>query len=1263
MNLTRLALNRPVLVFVTMLSLILAGFIAFRSMRVELQPEVNFGVVTVTTTYPGAGPDDINELISRRIEEAVSGVNGIREVTSNSQEGVSVVTVQLELETNVDTALSDVRTKVDAIVNNLPEDAKKPVVNKFDNSSTPVMYLSLAGQGLSSRDLRTLVDDKILDRFAQLPGVAQASVSGGDVREIQVRLSKAKLLEYGLGIADVQRAVQAASINAPAGRFVQGDLEYTVRVKSDFTSVEDVRKTILNVRDSTQPNSVARQVRLTDIADVKDAIVERTSYSRLNGKDSLVIALSKAREGNAVQISDAARGNIQKLEKEFPIKATITYDAAKEIRNSLDDVEFTLLFSIFLVSTVVFVFLHDWRGTLIVAFAIPSALVGSFILMKAAGFTVNNLTMLALILAVAVLVDDAIVVLENIYRHLKKGEDPRDAALNGRGEIGIAAIAITLADVVVFLPIAFTGGIVGQFFKPLALGYVFAVIISLFISFTLTPLLAARWYRAGEDVEHSGGRFGRWFDRGFARFETAYGRALEWSLHHRWFVFIAGNVSLLVIAMFIAGSFLGKGGKVGNIFKFGPQGPPPPIALLQFAFFIGLIVYVVNALKKYDKPFLTTRISLGLGFAGATFAALAIVKAVPIGIFLAVVGAVLVATLKADRMNRSVLGGLAIAAVAALASGTPMPVLGLSMAAVFLPWFLFFLFLAITGKPKAKGRYLTNALAFGALFPLAAIGGSLYSGWKREDVFKFTFIPQADGTQINATIEMPVGTSLERTQQVVEQIERQFIADPNVEFTLSTLGAQPQGGRQGVPNQGSNYAGVQATLYDRGAFLDRVKRLLPGHKDEKLRWIPAEEVSADLLKKVGRIPGAQITIATAGGFSFGSPIQLSLTSDDHEKLLATAQKVRDGLAGGAVAGVINPEVSSKAGKPELRIVPDRLALADAGLDPTALGSAVRTLYQGDNRTKLRIQGREYDVRVLLDYADRDDPNTLTTVPITFVSGAPVFLSSVATIRQVPGLTRITRRDRSEEIVVTADLLPGYEAGTANAAVTTWLQGQHIPPEGVRLRALGQADSQAREQGGLILAFVSGLVLVYLVLASLYNNWLYPFIIQLAQPQAIVGAMLALIITNKAFSLFGFIGLVTLIGLVGKNAILLVDYTNTLRERGRNRHDAIVEAGPTRLRPISMTTIALLIGVSPIALAIGRGSESRETIGITIIGGISLSTLLTLFVIPCSYTIFDDLSNLISRARKQPLAFGGPEGHLGTEEPPADPVTDAGTAVG
>jgi hydrophobic/amphiphilic exporter-1 (mainly G- bacteria), HAE1 family len=330
------------------------------------------------------------------------------------------------------------------------------------------------------------------------------------------------------------------------------------------------------------------------------------------------------------------------------------------------------------------------------------------------------------------------------------------------------------------------------------------------------------------------------------------------------------------------------------------------------------------------------------------------------------------------------------------------------------------------------------------------------------------------------------------------------------------------------------------------------------------------------------------------------------------------------------------------------VIPNYRRAADLGIDPGTIGLAVRTLYQGNDDTKLRVGGREYGVRVMLDYEDRNNRESLSTVPLRFSQGKPIYIGAVAEFKEQPGYTAINRRNRSEEIVVSADLLPGKANGVVNADVQKWLAKENLLPEGVKIKTSGEADVQARESAFLFGALFLGLFLVYAVLASLYNNWLYPMIIQLAQPQAMVGALLALMITDQAFSVIGFIGVVALVGLVGKNAILLVDYTNTLRERGRNRHDALVEAGPTRLRPIMMTTLALILGTLPVAMALGRGSEFRQSIGTIILGGIILSTFLTLVVIPCSYTIFDDLSNMIAKWFKKPLSFGGPDGYNTSE---------------
>jgi HAE1 family hydrophobic/amphiphilic exporter-1 len=349
-------------------------------------------------------------------------------------------------------------------------------------------------------------------------------------------------------------------------------------------------------------------------------------------------------------------------------------------------------------------------------------------------------------------------------------------------------------------------------------------------------------------------------------------------------------------------------------------------------------------------------------------------------------------------------------------------------------------------------------------------------------------------------------------------------------------------------------------------------------------------------------------------------------------LVRTVDAIRRGLENGAIEGVINPDISSKPGKPELRALPDRTRLADANLTVADIANTMRILYEGNDDTKYRVAGREYDIRVMMDYVDRDNPDIVGKLPVSFYQGNPIFLSEVAEIVPGIGVDKLDRRDRADEVRLTADLLPGYSAGNVQTQIDDWLEKENLVPEGVKIKPLGQADVQAREGGYLFGALGIGLLLVYMLLASLYDNLLYPFIIQLAQPQAMVGALLALMISDKTLNIVGFIGIITLVGLVGKNAILLVDYTNTLRARGKSRREAILEAGPTRLRPIMMTTLALILGVLPVALAIGRGSEFRETIGITIIGGISLSTILTLVVIPCSYTIFDDVSRSFSRRR-------------------------------
>ena len=525
---------------------------------------------------------------------------------------------------------------------------------------------------------------------------------------------------------------------------------------------------------------------------------------------------------------------------------------------------------------------------------------------------------------------------------------------------------------------------------------------------------------------------------------------------------------------------------------------------------------------------------------------------------------------------------------------------------------------------RSKGRMLASGLAFGLCFPAFALIGFGWTQWKGEGLFKFAFMPPTDQGQISVNIELPPDASLAATQSVVSRLEKICMSDPDVKYVLSQVGSASGGGFGGGGAIGENRAAIQVTLFDKASFLDNFSK-----PTEHIRHRADTAVAADLLEKTGKIAGADVTISANNG-GFGLPIQFSLVGQDRQQLVDAATKIVEGLRAGAVKGVVSPDESSKPGVPEKDIIPDRLKLAEYGLTVNQLGNAARIMYEGDNSTKYRVNGREYDIRVMLDYADRNNPNIISQLPISFTHGNPLYLSDLGKVQPGVGVDVIQRRDRQDQVQITGNLLPGYAAGTVQAQIDQWLKSAHMLPNGVKELAGGQADVQGREGPNLLIAIVLGLILVYMLLASLYDNLLYPLVIQLAQPQAMVGALLALMITDQTLNIVGMIGIITLVGLVGKNAILVVNYTNTLRGRGRNRHDALLEAGPTRLRPIMMTTLALILGILPVALALGRGSEFRQTIGITIIGGISLSTVLTLVVIPCSYTIFDDFSNYLGR---------------------------------
>ncbi|MBX3095967.1 MAG: efflux RND transporter permease subunit [Fimbriimonadaceae bacterium] len=1140
MNLTIAAIKRPILVAMFMIATIMMGILSYRNTRVELNPDVEFGVITITTIYPGAGPEEINNLITRRIEDAVSGVSGIRQINGTSQDSVSSVVVNLEIGTDVDETATEFRNRIDAIKRDLPTDAEDPIVAKIDTTSSPTMTLVASSETLSSLELRDVLDNELKDEFSRLPGVGSVSVAGGDQREIHVRLRHDDMLRYGVGILDIQRAIQASSLNVPAGRITENGREVSVRVTGEAKTVEDLGNIRVRLTDPNQPFGLSNEVLLSDIATIEDAEVEKRSNFRLDGEDAVAVTIFKSKTGTAVEVSHAiltktGQDNLNMLERitrDKGIDFIIALDTSVQIEESLFDLQFALGFGIVLVMFVTWMFLHDWRGTVIVATAIPVCIFAALIMVPLFGFTLNTITLVALSLAIGVLVDDAIVVIENTYRHLTMGEEPETAAINGRAEIGIAAIAITLADVVVFLPIAFMGGIIGQFYKPLGLTYATCVLVSLIVSFTVTPMLAARMFRKGEDFENPKGWFARGFNKFFTKFSNRYAKTLRWSLDHRWMVFGMGFAILVGLFIFIGGTFMiAPEDASGNPdFKAG-IGP----ALAQGASMQGPAFMVV--------------------------------------------------------------------------------VLGL---AIFIGNLIL--------KRRVKWDLIPKTLMFFAIFPLAFFGGYAYRNlYKQEDVFKFAFLPPSDAGRINVDIELAPDASLAATTETVKLVESRIADHPDIHFLYTSVGSLSAGFAQS--SSGTNLARLQVILYDKAALLDR----LPwAHHDEPLREKPDTTVASEFVERIGKVPGAVVKVQAESGFAFGAPIQMSFQSEDRDLALATAEKVIEGLKSGRIAGVIQPDLTSKPGKPELRVIPDPAKQGLDGVTTQQLGLALRTMFEGDEQVKYREGGLEYDVRVMMSEEEKTNSQLLTQIPVTFVRGRPIYVNDVATVVNTVSVDKIDRVDRKPEVRVETNLLPGFAAGSVQGEIDRWLEEDNIVPSGVTYKPLGQADAQARESQYLFGAILLGLVLVYFVLASLYNNFLYPLIIQLAQPQAMVGAILALLITDTTLNVIAFIGIVAMIGLVGKNAILLVDYTNTLRERGEPRYDALVESGRTRLRPILMTTISLIVGLLPVALAIGRGSEFRETIGITVIGGATLSTLLTLLVIPCSYSIFDDASITVGK---------------------------------
>jgi len=1030
---TQLAVKRPLVIVMAALAVALMGALAYVNLGVGLYPKTNLPYIFVTTAYPGASPEDVETLVTKPIEDVLAGLHGLKHVNSTSAEGVSYVTLEFEISTNADTAATDTERALATIKGQLPDEAKTPEVRKTDFAG-PIMYVSLQGD-LPPEQLFALVDQRIKAVLESVPGVSTVTVVGGHDREVQVRFDPRKLQSYGLSVDQLRAALSAENVNLPGGQLNEAGKSYNTRLIGLYRSPSD----LLGLAVATRPSGT---VYLRDVADVQDTIQKVDLMYRVDGRNAIGMIISKASDANSVETSTRLKKAIAGLQTGLPAGARllVSYDSSVFINRSLEGVQENLLEAILLTGLVLLLFLHTWRSTIIVLLAIPTSLVATYAVMYVAGFSLNTLTLLALALSIGVLVDDSIVVLENVFRHLQMGKTPVAAAIDGRGEIGAAALAITLVDVVVYTPLGFLTGVVGQFFREFGFSVVAAVLFSLAVSFTLTPMLASRWLRPPAERpgrSSLGARFGQRWDAAFAHLERVYERVLAWSVDHR--------------------------------------------------------------------------------------------------------------------------------------------------------------------KTVVGASLLSVALAV-AYFPLGLLGTE--------------FVPNADQGVFTIEAKMPPGTALDVTDGAARDLEARLRRIPEVAHVLSSVGTSNESGFE--EQAGTNRFEMTVLLADRG---------------ERRRSV--DEVLPDVKQALQAIPGltARPQLPSTSGAS--QPLVLMLRSDDATRLADYGSQLERMVK--AIPGTSDVTNSLAETSTELNAVIDHARAADLGVSASQAAAVLRTGLTGDVVTQLRPQGqKQVDVRLISQSGSATSLQELAALPLLAPRGNVVRLDQVASISRVDSPPQIDRRDRQRLVQIGANLSGTRPLGDVTADVQRQLGNLRLP-SGYSVDFGGDAELQADSFNSFGIALVLGMALMYMLMAALFESLLYPLSVMLSVPVAAVGAFTALVAFRENLGLFSLIGLIMLLGLVSKNAILVIDFTERMRAQGLSRREALLRAGPIRLRPILMTSATLVVSMIPLAFKLTVGAESRAAIGAVVGGGMISSTLLSLILVPVVYSTLDDIKQWFRHLRKSPAA--------------------------
>ncbi len=1019
MKLADVSIERPVFATMMILALIVLGLFSYFKLNIDQFPDVDFPYVVATTVLAGAGPEQIETDVTKKIEDAVNTIAGIDHIQSISQEGVSIVIIQFKLEVKGQQAAQEVREKIAAIRADLPTDIKDPVIQRLDPASQPIFTLTVSGER-ADKEITTYAKNVIKKRLENVPGVGRVDLIGGAEREIQLTLDASRLQAYNLSIQDVIQSVGAANVEIPAGNLEQGNRQILLRTMGKYTSVDDFD----NVVVATPGGKV---VHLSEIATVEDGIKEQESLSRVDGKPAVGLSILKQSGSNTVRVADAIHKQISRIETELPadLHLTIARDNSTFIRDSVNDVIFDILYGGLLAVIVVYLFLANIRSTLISAIALPTSIIASFIIMYALNFTLNSMSLLALSLAVGLLIDDAIVVIENIYRHMQEGETAMEAAKAATSEIGLAVMATTFTIVAVFIPVAFMPGIVGRFFYEFGITVSVSVLVSLFVAFTLTPMLSSRWLKEeDEELKNEGNLLRRglyWFNHAFGVMSARYRNAIRWSLGHRITV-ILGSLAIFVSSFFLM-RFLGT-----------------------------------------------------------------------------------------------------------------------------------------------------------------------------------SFFPSMDQSEYIVVVTAAPGSSLGQTSRICASAEGILRTHPEVITTLTTIGA------------GSDPV-------TKGSILVKLVK-----KAERKKGV--EQLMEEARREIRRIPGANFGIQVPGGVGGNQKAAvMSVRGENLATLDKLAQQVEYIFR--TTPGAADVENSLETSKPEVRLTIDREKASDLGINVGLIAQSARAMVDGYVATKYQEGEEQYDVRVRLNKTDRSSLEDVRAMSIKSTKDAGngqkvlIPLGSVAEIRQGSGPSKINRFDRQREIRIDANL-SGRLLGEVLGDIQKRTNAIATPP-GYSIGVVGLGEMQAESFGNILMSLGLAIMFVYIVLASQFESYKYPFAIMLALPMSLIGAVFALLVFKSAISVMSLIGIIMLMGLVTKNGILLVDYANVLRDRGHERSEALIQAGATRLRPILMTTFAMIFGMMPVAFAFGEGSEFRSPMGQAVIGGLITSTLLTLFVVPVVYSVLDDFS--------------------------------------